>query len=555
MKENTLKYLKDKLKETINLFNNSKIKIFSDNSNVECFEEKSQHCKDLKKQYSLENFLGSLYVVKTSDFALFTEEGHLIILLSNNQTHIQSVNKLESVSFSEEKKFFKKKYRFYLDDNRSVYVPKESVDILKSLISEYIKYSFEDIIKIVVEKNQLEVRIDEKINNITINGFNILESLLKKYENEEFIIDRNDLRNKINGSSLNRYKEINKWDIDLIGTKNYVFGLISGVVICKSKIVFLFWNEETGERDWLLDEKVERFDGKEIGINKLSLSEINEIVVEESNLIIDLNTEKFNFELNTEEINFFKEFINNCKNEIESRSKEIDLEIVENEIREKERIEKLNNNKDDILKVFDDDGNGIIDIIEGQDDFMNLFKKHQKSIIEVDRIYVQQFVKVSTYLKTKKENIQSIFNSLKDITYQESLDEYIKILQDEIHTYNLILFNSLNMIVSLVEDDMITFYEIHEKFDELNMFNSKHEKDVSQKLTNIGEGLNELMYEIRNVGITISDSIQELTYVTENTNKQLTVQLGDIGSTLKVGNLINTINTYQNYKTKRRLNS
>ena len=326
-------------------------------------------------------------------------------------------------------------------------------------------------------------------------------------------------------------------------------------MICKSKIVFLFWNEETGERDWLLDEKVERFDGKEIGINKLSLSEINEIVVEESNLIIDLNTEKFNFELNTEEINFFKEFINNCKNEIESRSKEIDLEIVENEIREKERIEKLNNNKDDILKVFDDDGNGIIDIIEGQDDFMNLFKKHQKSIIEVDRIYVQQFVKVSTYLKTKKENIQSIFNSLKDITYQESLDEYIKILQDEIHTYNLILFNSLNMIVSLVEDDMITFYEIHEKFDELNMFNSKHEKDVSQKLTNIGVGLNELMYEIRNVGITISDSIQELTYVTENTNKQLTVQLGDIGSTLKVGNLINTINTYQNYKTKRRLNS
>ena len=38
--KNERKYLKDKLKETINLFNNSKIKIFSDNSNVECFEEK-----------------------------------------------------------------------------------------------------------------------------------------------------------------------------------------------------------------------------------------------------------------------------------------------------------------------------------------------------------------------------------------------------------------------------------------------------------------------------------------------------------------------------------
>ena len=37
------------------------------------------------------------------------------------------------------------------------------------------------------------------------------------------------------------------------------------------------------------------------------------------------------------------------------------------------------------------------------------------------------------------------------------------------------------MIVSLVEDEMITFYEIHEQFDTLNMFDSKHEKDISQK--------------------------------------------------------------------------
>ena len=123
------------------------------------------------------------------------------------------------------------------------------------------------------------------------------------------------------------------------------------------------------------------------------------------------------------------------------------------------------------------------------------------------------------------------------------------------HTYNLVLFNSLNMIVSLVEDDMITFYEIHEMFDNLNMFDSKHEKDVSQKLTNIGDGLKNLMYEIRHVGNQISNSIDELSYITEESNRQLTNQLSEIDSTMKVGNLINTINTYQNYKTNRRLNS
>ena len=131
----------------------------------------------------------------------------------------------------------------------------------------------------------------------------------------------------------------------------------------------------------------------------------------------------------------------------------------------------------------------------------------------------------------------------------------MEVLKDDIHSYNLLLFNSLNMIVSLVEDDMITFYEIYEMFDTLNMFDSKHEKDVSQKLTNIGDGLESLMYEIRNMGNQISDSIDKLTYVTEESNKQLQVQLSQIHSTLKVGNLISIINTYQNYKINKNTKS
>ena len=59
----------------------------------------------------------------------------------------------------------------------------------------------------------------------------------------------------------------------------------------------------------------------------------------------------------------------------------------------------------------------------------------------------------------------------------------------------------------------------------LNMFDSKHEKDVSQKLTNIGDGLESLMYEIRDMGNKISNSIDELTYVTEQSNEQLKINL------------------------------
>lgn len=226
----------------------------------------------------------------------------------------------------------------------------------------------------------------------------------------------------------------------------------------------------------------------------------------------------------------------------------------QNNKEENQRLQELQISQTNILSELDKDGNGEVDVVEGND-FNTLLKKHQKSIVEVDRNYVQKFVKISSYLKTKKGNIQSIFNFIKDTPNQEVLNKYVEILKDEIHTYNLILFNSLNMIVSLVEDDMITFYEIYEMFDTLNMFDSKHEKDISQKLTNIGDGLESLMYEIRDMGNQISNSIDELSYITEESNKQLNEQLSEIDSTLKVGNLINTINTYQNYKTNRRLNS
>ena len=223
-------------------------------------------------------------------------------------------------------------------------------------------------------------------------------------------------------------------------------------------------------------------------------------------------------------------------------------------LQEEQRLKELQVSQTNVLSELDKDGNGEVDVVEGND-FNLLLKKHQKSIVEVDRNYVQQFVKVSSYLKTKKGNIQSIFNSIKDTPNQEVLNEYVEILKGDIHTYNLVLFNSLNMIVSLVEDDMITFYEIHEMFDTINMFDSKHEKDVSQKLTNIGDGLESLMYKIRDMGNQISNSIDELSYITEQSNEQLQGQLSEIDSTLKVGNLISVINTYQNYKINKNTKS
>ena len=287
--------------------------------------------------------------------------------------------------------------------------------------------------------------------------------------------------------------------------------------------------------------------------NKLDLNKIE----------IKLNEEKRMFDeyvtspsLNNEPVISDLELLRGLNREFKNQKKSIIYLL--NQLN---HLNNLKQSQTNVLSRLDKDGNGEVDIVEGGD-FNILLKKHQKRIIEIDRTYVQQFVKISDYLKIKEKNIQSIFNLIKDTPDQEMLKEYVEILDDECVTYTQMLFDSLNMIVSLVEDDMITFYKIHEMFDTLNMFDSKHEKDLSQKLINIGdgldnigEGLGSLMYEIRDMGDKISYSLDNLSYVTEESNSRLEDQLTEIASTMKVGNIINTINTNQNYKTNRRLNS
>ena len=220
---------------------------------------------------------------------------------------------------------------------------------------------------------------------------------------------------------------------------------------------------------------------------------------------------------------------------------------------------KLTILKNQFILKYDKDENGTIDLVEEKNEINILLNKHQKIIVEkgkeYNQNYIQQFIKVSNYLKDKRKNIQLIFESLKDEGDLKSFENYVEVLDDDIHSYNLILFNSLNLIVSLIDDNQIAFYQIYETFDTLNMFDSKHEKDVSQKLTNIGDNLKNLMDEVSRMGDKITNAIGELTYVTEESNEQLSNQLSEIDSTMKVGNLINTINTYQNYKTNRKLNS
>ncbi|MDC1456949.1 hypothetical protein N8351_05250 [Flavobacteriaceae bacterium] len=239
---------------------------------------------------------------------------------------------------------------------------------------------------------------------------------------------------------------------------------------------------------------------------------------------------------------------------------EIEIELCQNILNKLDKegqikTKELNLKKKSVFSEIDKDGNGLVDVIEGFDEIDLLLKKHQGKIISIDSKHVMEFVQVSNYLKLKKKNIQKIFEELKKVSDEQNLKIYLQIFKDNIHVYDLITLNSLLMINSLINTDMITFSNIYLKFDGLNIFDLKHEKDISNKLNNLEKGLDNLMGVIRKVGDEICDEIYSLSSITEESNKQLSNQLSEIDSTMKVGNLISTINTYQNYKTNRRLNS
>ena len=215
-----------------------------------------------------------------------------------------------------------------------------------------------------------------------------------------------------------------------------------------------------------------------------------------------------------------------------------------------QRFNKFLKFKSDILLDLDRNQDGEVDLVEN--DFYKLLNKNQKTIISVDKNYIHQFVKVSNFIKTKKQNTIKIFQSIRDTSTHEEIEERVSLLRNQIHSYELLVFHSINMLGALVSEDLITFYEIYEPLDKLGMFNSNWENEVSEKLTNIGHKLDDLMYSIYNMEQNIVNELSNLSYITqesfEDLNRSVTNQLKEVESSINTNNLLTGIQAYQLYK-------
>ena len=295
---------------------------------------------------------------------------------------------------------------------------------------------------------------------------------------------------------------------------------------------------------------------QDLNYNSKTYPFIEYIKLEGNYLKVRYGYEWYTIQLSSYDRGFFVKFFKNYKVKLrEKNKKKTDRQTKINE----NKKQKLIKNISLLVEKFDKDDNGIIDIIETNDEFNKLFKNHQKTILskskEFNQNYTHQLVKVGNYLDNKRKNLQLIFDSIKKIEEQSQLIEYSEILENEIHSYNLLLLNSLQLIVSLIDDNQITFYNIYEKFDKLNLYNSNWENEVLERLSKINSNLKGLMYEIRDMGDRIVNSIEDLSYITEESTKLLDNRLGEIDSSIKTNNLLTLIQTYQTYKINKNIKS
>lgn len=238
---------------------------------------------------------------------------------------------------------------------------------------------------------------------------------------------------------------------------------------------------------------------------------------------------------------------------IEIERKKIEIERKKREelqLAEANRLQKLSKYKSYVLIDLDKNKDGNVDLVEN--DFNKLLNKNQKTILGVDSKYIHQFVKVSNFIKTKKLNTQKIFESIRDTSTQKELQERVALLKNQIYSYELLVFHSINMIGALVSENLVIFYEIYESFDKVGMFNSNWENEVSEKLTNIDDKLDDLMQSIYNMEQNIVSELNHLSYVTqesfEDLNRSVTSQLREVESSINTNNLLAGIQAYQLYK-------
>jgi len=178
------------------------------------------------------------------------------------------------------------------------------------------------------------------------------------------------------------------------------------------------------------------------------------------------------------------------------------------EIADEERVNSNKQSKNSFLSKYDKDGNGVLDIVDSGGDLSELVKKNQKIIIEQDKNYLNELIKLSIFLKTKRKNIQSLFDSLEGSL--KDFDEVLDTIKIQIETYSKLASLSMRMVNCLIDDDLFTYLEIYNGFESIGVFRSSFENELSSQLKDIGSNMGEIINSINEMDSNITSNLDEI---------------------------------------------
>jgi hypothetical protein len=258
-----------------------------------------------------------------------------------------------------------------------------------------------------------------------------------------------------------------------------------------------------------------------------------------------------------------KKFLRDVNQKVYDYLNSIDERIKKSEVSKKTIKSKVKNL---IKNEFDQNTDGILDIIEGDNLLIDILENNESVIIDFDHLVIQKIVRLNKYLLQKRKNLINVFEILKKVDKEDDLEEFSQIMRNSIENYQSILIHSMNMVLSIKEKKLIVYHEIYEMFDELGVFNSNWEKEVTEKLRTIDFKLEKvissikgLMYSIKSMEIKISNSVNNLTYTTkssfQNLQSSLTTELKHIRRGVGLNNILTGIQTHQLYKINKNTKS
>ena len=302
--------------------------------------------------------------------------------------------------------------------------------------------------------------------------------------------------------------------------------------------------------------------------NEKTINLIKDLIIKISDDLI--NSDNY---VDEQEEKRFNELINliNASNE------PIENNVIQKYIQEKFKEASLRNSED---------------LVENPSKIKQLIISNQNKIVESDKRYVLDFLKIDKFLNIKHQQIiKSLETINNDVKVFKTIDNLTALIIEQVNSYNIVYYYSLNMLVGLLEGDYVVFYELYEEFDELGIFKNKFEKDLTTSLTDIKEelktmkvdiirkltiienqlgkvikginqinqNLNEVVNGLINIEESISNGFNSLNHTLDSNfndlNTNLSNGLENLNSTVAFGNMINAISAYQLYKVNKNTKS